>query len=68
MSNKEDHDKELQAQFDVTSANINKLKAIAVEAVADAQLRYYKQIGDLRNLQNVAKKRISQLGEDREDA
>lgn len=67
MSNKEDYDKELQAQFDVTSANIDKLKAIAVIAVVDAQLKYHKQIADLRDLQNVAKEQISRLEEAHED-
>ncbi len=68
MSKKEAYEKKMQSQFDVWSADIDRLKAKADMAEADAQLKYYKQIEDLRDLQNVAKERISELREAHEDA
>lgn len=63
MSRKEAYEKKLQAQFDGWSAHIDRLQAKADLAEADAQLTYYKQIEDLRDLQDVAKERISELKE-----
>ena len=44
----------LQAQLDEWSAEIDKLKAKADKAEADAQLEYYKEIEELRSMQETA--------------
>ena len=51
MSMKEASQRELQAQMDEWNADIDKLKAKADKAGADAQLEYYKQIEKLRSMQ-----------------
>ena len=48
MGMKEAYEKKLQAQLDEWGAEIDKLKAKADKAEADAQLDYYKEIEELR--------------------
>lgn len=63
MSMKEAYEKKLQSQLDEWSAEIEKLKAKADSAEADAQLEYYKQIEELRTMQEHAKNKLSELKE-----
>ncbi len=68
MSMKEDYEKKLQSQLDEWSAEIDKLKAKADAAEADAQLKYYKQIEELRSMQAAANDKLDQLKEAGDDA
>lgn len=68
MSMKEAYEKKLQAQFDEWGAEIDKLKAKADKAEADAQLEYYKEIEELRTKQEIASKKLAELKEAGEDA
>jgi hypothetical protein len=68
MGMKEAYEKKLQAQLDEWGAEIDKLKAKADKAEADAQLDYYKEIEELRTNQEVANKKLSELKEASEDA
>jgi len=68
MSMKEAYEKKLQAQLDGWSAEIDKLKAKAEAAEADAQLKYYKQIEELRSMQEAANEKLVQLKEAGDDA
>ena len=68
MSMKEAYEKKLQGQLDEWSAEIDKLKAKADSAEADAQLEYYKQIEDLRSMQDAAGKKLDELKEASDDA
>lgn len=68
MSMKEAYEKKLQAQLDEWNAEIDKLKAKADSAEADAQLEYYKQIEDLREQQLAARAKLSELRQSGEDA
>jgi uncharacterized coiled-coil DUF342 family protein len=61
MSMKEAYEKKLQAKLDEWSAEIDKLKAKADSAEADVQLEYYKQIEDLRSMQDAAGKKLDEL-------
>ena len=68
MSMKEAYEKKLQANLDEWSAEIDKLKAKADSATADAQLRYYKQIEELRLMQEAAGKKLDELKAASDDA
>ncbi len=68
MSMKEACEKKLQSQLDQWSAEIDKLKAKADAAEADAQLKYYKQIEELRSMQAAANEKLDQLKEAGDDA
>ncbi len=61
MSMKETYQKTLQAQLDEWSAEIDKLKAKADKAEADAQREYYKQIEELRSMQESASSKLAEL-------
>ena len=61
MDNKDAYEKKLEAQLDEWSAEIDKLKARADKAEADARLDYYEQIEELRAMQDDAKKRLVEL-------
>lgn len=61
MSNKEAYQKKLQAQLREWSAEIDKLKAHADKAGADAQLGYYKQIEELRSMQTAASSKLAEI-------
>jgi len=68
MSMKEAYEKKLQSQLDQWNAEIDKLKAKADAAEADAQLKYYKQIEELRSMQAAANEKLDQLKEAGDDA
>ncbi|MCR4291511.1 MAG: hypothetical protein NUV76_01390 [Candidatus Kuenenia sp.] len=68
MSMKEAYEKKFQAQLDEWKAEINKLKAKADKADADAQIEYYKQIEDLRSKQEVAGEKLKEFKDETEDA
>lgn len=68
MSMKEAYEKKLQSQLDEWDAEIDKLKAKAVSAEADAQLEYYKQIEELRSMKDAASEKLGELKEAGDDA
>lgn len=68
MSMKEAYEKKLQAKLDEWNADIHKLKAKADAAEADAQLKYYKQIEELRTMQDAARKKLEELKDAGDDA
>ena len=68
MSMKETYEKKLQAQLDEWGAEIYKLKAKADKAEADVQLDYYKQIEELRTMQETANEKLAELKEASDDA
>lgn len=53
----------LQAQLDEWGTEIDKLKAKADKAGADAQIQYHKQIEDLRSMQATANQKLVELKE-----
>lgn len=68
MSMKEAYEKKIQAQLDEWGAEIDKLKARADAAEADAQLKYYKEIEELRTMQDDARGKLAELKEAGDDA
>mgnify|MGYP006309054223 CR=1 FL=1 len=68
MSMKESYEKKLQAQLDEWDAEINKLKAKADKAQADAQLEYYEKVEELRMMQEAARAKLTELREAGDDA
>ncbi len=68
MSMKESYEKKLQSQLDEWAAEIDKLKAKADSAEADAQLEYYKQIEELRSMQDEAGRKLEELKGASDDA
>lgn len=68
MSMKEAYEQKLQAQLDEWSAEIDKLKAKADSAEADAQLEYYKRIEELRSMQETAANKLTGLKDAGDDA
>lgn len=65
---KEAYEQKLQAQLDEWSADIDKLKAKADSAEADVQLEYYKQIEELRSMQDTAVDKLIELKDASDDA
>ena len=61
MSEKDAYERKLQAQLDKWSAEIDRLKAMAEGASADAHIRYHKEIEDLRQQKNAADNKLSEL-------
>lgn len=68
MSMKQAYEQKLQAQLDEWGAEIEKLKAKADNAEADVQLEYYKQIEELRTMQESATKKLAELKNAGDDA
>ncbi len=68
MSMKAAYEKKLQAQLDEWGAEIDKLKSKADKAEADAQLEYYKQIEELRSMQQSAASKLTELKDAGDDA
>jgi hypothetical protein len=68
MSIKESYVKKIEAQLAEWKVEIDKLKAKADKAEADAQIQYYKQIEDIRVKQEAARKKLDELKEAGEDA
>jgi uncharacterized coiled-coil DUF342 family protein len=61
MNMKESYQQKLQAHLDEWSAEIDKLKARADKADADVRLEYYEQIEALREKQEAAKDKLTEL-------
>jgi len=68
MGIKEAYEQKLQAQLDEWKADIDKLKAKANEADADAQIEYYNQIDKLRAMQEAARNKLAELKTSGDDA
>jgi hypothetical protein len=68
MSMKEQYEQKLQAQLDKWDSEIDKLKAKAEGAKADGQLEYYKELEELRTLQNTTKDKLMELKNSSDDA
>lgn len=68
MTNKEAYEKKLQARMDQWKAEIDRLKAQAAEAQADAQLAYNKQIEQLHSQQQEAQSKFDELRRSGDDA
>jgi len=68
MTNKEAYQQQLQAKLDEWQAEIDKLRAKAQAAKADAQVEYNKQIEDLQGKQDDAKQRLAELQQSGEGA
>jgi chromosome segregation ATPase len=58
---KDAYEKKMQAQLDEWDADITKLKAQADKAKADAQLEYFKQIEELRERQQRAQEKLTEI-------
>ncbi len=67
MSMKTAYEQKLQAQLDGWSAEIDKLKAKADSAEADAQLEYYKKIEALRSMRETATNKLTELKDTSDD-
>lgn len=61
MSMKDAYQQKLQAQLNEWGAEIEKLKAKADNAEADTQIEYFKQIEELRSMQEAATNKLSEL-------
>ncbi len=68
MSEKEAYAKKLQAQMDEWVAEIHRLKAMADQAEADAQIKYYEEIEKLKQHQKQAQARMAELSKASEEA
>ncbi|MBN2965598.1 hypothetical protein JWV37_12495 [Sulfurospirillum sp. T05] len=68
MSMKETYEKKLEAQLKEWGAEIDKLKAKAEKTEADVQLEYYKEIEELRAMQNQANEKLRALKTASDDA
>lgn len=68
MSMKEAYEKKLQAQLDEWGAEIDKLKAKADQAEADAHIEYQKQIEELQSMQATASEKLAELKASGDDA
>jgi dGTP triphosphohydrolase len=61
MSKKEAYEKKIEAQLKEWKTDIDKMKAKAEKADAEAKLEYYKQIEELRTRQEAAQKKLTEL-------
>lgn len=68
MSLKEAYIKKLEAQLREWDAEIGKLKAKADKANSEAQIKYHKQIQELRSLQAQAREKMEEIRKARGDA
>nr|WP_245635132.1 coiled coil domain-containing protein [Marinobacterium profundum] len=58
---KDAYEKKMQAQLNEWDADIKKLKAHADKARADAQIEYFKQIEELRERQQRAQQKLTEI-------
>jgi DNA repair ATPase RecN len=65
---KEAYKKKLEAQFDEWKVEIDKLKAKAEKAEADAQIKYHKQIENIRAKQEAVQEKLVKLKDSRDEA
>lgn len=68
MSKRDIYQQKIEAQLDEWSAEIDKMKAKAAKAEADAQLAYKDRITELRQKQQVALEKLQEFREAGEDA
>ena len=68
MSMKEAYKKKLEAQFDEWKVEIDKLKAKADKAEADAQIKYHKQIENIRTKQEAVQEKLVELKDSGDEA
>jgi archaellum component FlaC len=68
MGMKDAYENKLEAQLEEWKTEVNKLKAKAEKAHADAQLEYYKQIEELRAMQLAATEKLAELKGASDDA
>ena len=68
MSMKEAYKKKLEAQFDEWKVEIDKLKAKANKAEADAQIKYHKQIENIRTKQEAVREKLVELKDSGDEA
>ncbi len=68
MSAKQAYEKKLEARLDEWKAEIDKLKAKAAGAEADAQLQYEKEIDNLQKRQAKAREKLKELRNAGDDA
>lgn len=68
MSQKQAYEKKLRAQLNEWNSEIDRLKAKADSAEADAKLEYYKHIEKLRTRQEAARTKLEKLETASEDA
>ncbi len=63
MSDKEAYERKLEAKLEEWQADIDKLRAQAKEAGADAQIRYQQQIDELRKYRDDMEARLAEMRE-----
>lgn len=68
MSMKEAYKKKLEAQFDEWKVEIDKLKAKANKADADAQIKYHKQIENIKTKQEAVQEKLVALKDSGDEA
>ncbi len=68
MSNKQAYQQKVQAQLDEWSAEIDKLRAKADKADADAQIALNREIDNLRDKKNQAREKLDELSDASEGA
>lgn len=68
MSNKQAYQQKIQAQLDEWSAEIDKLRAKADKADADAQIAFNREIDNLRDKKNQAREKLDELSDASEGA
>ena len=68
MTTKEAYERKLQAQLDLWNADIQRLKAKAEIAAADAQINHEATLEELRQYQRDAQEKLKELQESGESA
>ncbi|QPJ64194.1 MAG: coiled coil domain-containing protein [Candidatus Nitrohelix vancouverensis] len=68
MTSKSDHLKKLKDQLATWEKQIEQLKAKSESVSAEAQVKYYKEIEDVRMLQKSAQQKLDALSAGGEDA
>ncbi|MCR9113597.1 MAG: hypothetical protein NXH84_10000 [Rhodobacteraceae bacterium] len=61
MTDKEAYEQKLQARLEEWQANIDKLRAQAKEAGADAQIQYQKQIDEMREQREALEAKLKDI-------
>ena len=61
MADKDTYEKKLKAQLDEWQANIDKMRAQAEQASADAQIKYQDQINELRSQRDEMEEKLKEL-------
>ncbi len=61
VSKKDAYEQQQQAKLNEWDAKINQLKAKADKAGADVKVEYYKQINELRDMQETASQKLTEL-------